>query len=183
MNGLPDPASSASIAWLARVGVGAGIMASVLQGTRPSCREGAGDELHNIEYWFTSKGVPQFVSRYWPRESMKVLVFLLLIVVAFDLAIQPWVGLNAWFLLVAPAVLVCFVLIVKMAILDQAYHVSHLLYLLIWVPMRDYRRDRRDLRRALWEIGLWRMIWRKVRAFWKVWVQVLVRLGVPARQG
>jgi hypothetical protein len=101
-------------------------MANVLQSPQWSSRSGpAGEDLTNIERWFLRQGVPQFVYGYWPgRDSMPILFFLLLIVVAFDLAIQPWASLNPWSLLVAPAVLV-FVglslgLLVKATIIDQA---------------------------------------------------------------
>jgi len=55
-----------------------------------------------------------------PRDNMAVLLFLVLIGVAFDLAIQPWVRLDAWFLLIAPTVLVCLALLIRIVIIDQA---------------------------------------------------------------
>ena len=101
-------------------------MASVLQTPRWSSRSGpGGEDLENVERWFLRQGVPQFVYGYWPgRDSMPVLFYLLLIVVAFDLAIQPWASLNPLFMLLAPAVLV-FVglslgIFVKTTIIDQA---------------------------------------------------------------
>jgi hypothetical protein len=101
-------------------------MAKVLQSPEWSSRSGPeGEDLTRIERWFLSQGVPQFVYGYWPgRDSMPVLFFLLLIVVAFDLAIQPWASLSPWSLLVAPAVFVfvglAFGLLIKATIIDQA---------------------------------------------------------------
>jgi len=78
-------------------------------------------DLHRIETWFIEKGVPQFMVDYLPpRDNMAVLLFLVLIGVAFDLAIQPWVRLDAWFLLIAPTVLVCLALLIRIVIIDQA---------------------------------------------------------------
>jgi hypothetical protein len=61
---------------------------------------------------------------YSPRENMPIIFFVLLIVVAFDLAIQPWVGVNLWFLLVMPALLACSGLIVKFTIIDQVSYLT-----------------------------------------------------------
>jgi hypothetical protein len=100
-------------------------MASVLKTPQWSSRSGpTGEDLTNVERWFIRQGVPQFVYGYWLADSMPILSYLLLIVVAFDLAIQPWVSLNLWFLLIAPAALVfvglSFGLFVKWMIIDQA---------------------------------------------------------------
>ena len=95
-------------------------MTSILQSARRSPRVGReGPDLREIERWFIDQGVPQFMWQYWPHENMSVLLFLLLTVVAFDLAIQPWFGLYAWFLLIAPAMLICFAIIFKITIIDQ----------------------------------------------------------------
>lgn len=102
-------------------------MASVLQPPAWSSKSrpaGQGIHLAKIEDWFFRQGVPQFVYGYGPDNTMLILRYLLLIVVAFDLAIQPWVSLNPWFVLIAPAALVFFGLllwlIVKAIIIDQA---------------------------------------------------------------
>lgn len=90
---------------------------------------GQGIDLAKIEHWFFREGVPQFVYGYGPGNTMQILRYLLLIVVAFDLAIQPWVSLNPWFLLIAPAALVflglSFGLIVKRTIIDPARYLIH----------------------------------------------------------
>ena len=79
-------------------------MASVPQSPEWNSRSGpAGEDLSGIERWFLRQGVPQFVYGYLPVDSMPILFYLLLIVVASDLAIGPWVSRNRWFLLVAPA--------------------------------------------------------------------------------
>jgi hypothetical protein len=102
-------------------------MASALQPPAWSSKSrpaGQGINLANIEHWFFRQGVPQFVYGYGPGRTMLILRYLLLIVVAFDLAIQPWVSLNPWFVLIAPAALVflglILWLIVKATIIDQA---------------------------------------------------------------
>lgn len=101
-------------------------MASALQTPQWSSRSGPlGEDLTKIERWFIDQGVPQFVYGYWPgSDSMPILSYLLLIVVAFDLAVQPWVSPNTWFLLIAPAALVfvglSFGLLVKATIISQA---------------------------------------------------------------
>ena len=98
-------------------------MASTLPGSRRRPRVGQADpQLSGIEHWFVRQGVPQFMSGYSPRDNMPVLFYLLLIVVAFDLAIQPWVAVNPVALLVLPAVLVCLGLLVKVTIVDQIRH-------------------------------------------------------------
>jgi hypothetical protein len=53
-----------------------------------------GDDLRGIEHWFIDQGVPQFMSRYSPQDNMRVLVFLLLVVVAFEVSILPWLDLE-----------------------------------------------------------------------------------------
>jgi hypothetical protein len=100
-------------------------MARVLQTAQRSSRIGrASQDLSQIERWFIKHGVPQFMSGYSPRDNMPVLFYLLLIVVAFDLAIQPWVGADPLLLLVMPATLVSLGLIVKMAIMDQVSYLT-----------------------------------------------------------
>jgi hypothetical protein len=95
-------------------------MARTLHSAGADSRIGqAGEDLSKIELWLRDQGVPQFMSRYSPRENLPLVAFVLLIVVAFDLAIEPWITLNAWFLLVLPTVLVCLVLIIKTVIIDQ----------------------------------------------------------------
>jgi hypothetical protein len=82
-------------------------MASILQSPEWNSRSGpTGEDLEGIERWFLRQGVPQFVYRYSPLDSIPILFYLLLIVVAFDLAIGPWFSRNRWFLLVAPAAFV-----------------------------------------------------------------------------
>jgi hypothetical protein len=82
-------------------------MASVLQSAEWNSRSGPdGEDLSGIERWFLRQGVPQFVYGYSPVDSMPILFYLLLIVVAFDLAIGPWVSRNRWFLILAPAAFV-----------------------------------------------------------------------------
>lgn len=97
-------------------------MMSVRQSARRDPRLGYLDpDIHRIETWFIEKGVPQFVVDYLPpRDNVAVLLFLILIGVAFDLVIQPWVRLDAWFLLIAPTVLVSLALLIRIAIFDQA---------------------------------------------------------------
>jgi hypothetical protein len=108
-------------------------MASVLQRPQWNSQMGqVGENLKGIEQWFLHQGVPQFVYGYSPRNSIPVLFYLLLIVVAFNLAIQPWASLDAWYLLIAPAVLVALVLtlwlLVKVMILDQARYLVRMSY-------------------------------------------------------
>jgi hypothetical protein len=100
-------------------------MASVPQSPEWNSRSGpAGEDLSGIERWFLRRGVPQFVYGYLPVDSMPILFYLLLIVVASDLAIGPWVSRNRWFLLVAPAAFVllglCLRLFVKASIIGEA---------------------------------------------------------------
>jgi hypothetical protein len=101
-------------------------MESVLQTPQWSSRSGPeGEDLENVEQWFLDKGVPQFAYGYLPvRDSMPVLLYLLLIVVAFDLAIQPWINRSPLFLLSVPVVLavvgLAVGLFVKATIIDQA---------------------------------------------------------------
>jgi hypothetical protein len=103
-----------------------GALQGPLQSPQWSSRSGPkGEDLTQIEQWFIDQGVPQFAFGYWPgRDSMPILSYLLLILVAFDLAIQPWVKLNPWFLLIAPAALVLlglvFGVVVKATIIDHA---------------------------------------------------------------
>ncbi len=98
-------------------------MASAVSGTRWRPRVGQADpRLSGIEQWFIRQGVPQFMSGYSPRDNMPVLFYLLLIVVAFDLAIQPWVTLDPVDRLILPAVLVCLGLLIKVTIVDQVWH-------------------------------------------------------------
>jgi len=100
-------------------------MASDLQSPPASSRGGPADDdlIDRIKRWFLRHGVPQFIDGYWLAESMPVLFYLLLIVVAFDLAIQPWVRFNPWFLLLAPVALAILGLsvglFVKKTIIDQ----------------------------------------------------------------
>jgi membrane protein YdbS with pleckstrin-like domain len=95
-------------------------MASALSGSRWRPRVGQADpQLSGVEQWFVRQGVPQFMSGYSPRDNMPVLFYLLLIVVAFDLAVQPWVTVDPVALLILPAVLVCLGLLVKVTIVDQ----------------------------------------------------------------
>jgi hypothetical protein len=101
-------------------------MSSELHIPQWSSRSGPkGEDLTTIEQWFIRQGVPQFAYGYWAgRDSMPILSYLLLIVVAFDLAIQPWISLNPLFLLIAPAALVLvglvFGFLIKATIIDQA---------------------------------------------------------------
>jgi hypothetical protein len=134
-------------------------MTSVLRSARRRPRAGHADlDLRRVENWFVEKGVPQFMSDYLPRDNLRVLLFLLLIVVAFDLAVQPWVGLNTWSLVLAPAALVCFVLAVKVTITDQASRAHGILHVLISGPLRE-----------VWGVRGWRKVWQEVL----VWRQVL----------
>jgi hypothetical protein len=101
-------------------------MARALQSPEWSSRSGPkGEDLTKIEQWFIDQGVPQFAYGYWPgRDSMPILSYLLLILVAFNLAIQPWIRLNLLFLLIAPAALVLlglvFGVVAKATIIDHA---------------------------------------------------------------
>jgi hypothetical protein len=100
-------------------------MASFLQSRQRSVRgEPADEDLGGIEQWFLSKGVPQFVYDFSAVDSMPMLFYMLLIVVAFDLAIGSWVSVSPWFLLIAPAAFVsvgfALWLFVKVSIIDPA---------------------------------------------------------------
>jgi hypothetical protein len=100
-------------------------MASFLQSRQRSVRgEPTDEDLGGIEQWFLSKGVPQFVYDFSAVDSMPMLFYMLLIVVAFDLAIGSWVSVSPWFLLIAPAAFVsvgfALWLFVKVSIIDPA---------------------------------------------------------------
>jgi hypothetical protein len=103
-------------------------MTTILNTPQWNSRSGPkGEDLTTIEQWFIRRGVPQFAYGYWPgRDSMPILFYLLVIVVAFELAIQPWISLKPLLLLIAPAALVLvglvFGALVKATIIDQAPH-------------------------------------------------------------
>ena len=108
-------------------------MASDLQSHQGNSRSRPASEhlIDKIHQWFLRHGVPQFIQGYWLADSMPVLFYLLLMVVAFNLAIEPWVRFNPWFLLLAPVGLVILGLsvglFVKTTIVDEVpYLISEL---------------------------------------------------------
>ena len=135
-------------------------------------------DVRKIEDWFIEKGVPQFMVDYLPRDNMRVLLFLILIVVAFDLAVQPWVGINAWSLVIAPAALVCFTLVLKVTIIDQASQAYAVLNVSISGALREMWWEVHGWRRVWREVWVWRTVWQEIWTWRKARKEILSRSAV-----
>ena len=96
------------------------LLGDVIRDISPTDRHDDSGLKKRVEDWFTREGVPQFIESYHPGDALPLMIGVLLIVGAFGMSVLPFLPLNIWQRLVAPAVLIAF-LLPFLPLLQRAY--------------------------------------------------------------